>query len=117
MAPKEDTLASQSSDRLVVSLGRWSQFASRGFFAALAVLFAVAFFDPPRSRYALMGTLYLVALLFVLGIGCIVLLTVREVVLWKRKRWQFSLSTLLILTAELAIMLALITTAIRWSYS
>jgi hypothetical protein len=117
MQPEGHAVTFQTSDRLVASLGQLSKFASRTFFVALAVFFAIAFFAPSEGQYALIGALCLIALLLVSGIGCVVLLTAREIILLKRRRWRFSLRTLLILTAELAVILGIFATAIRLLYS
>ena len=52
--------------------------------------------------------LVLVAFVFLCGIACILLFVAREMVLWKRKQWQFSLLSLLLVMTQIALAFAVL---------
>jgi hypothetical protein len=99
---------SVSDDRLINFLSHLFKLAVVGFAIAFIALGAVALLGSPQSVFAFIVVFCVAAAVFLLGIGCVMLLATREIILWRRQQWRFSLRTLLIVTTLIAVGLGLI---------
>jgi hypothetical protein len=90
-------------------LTRLIRIAIAVFVVAFALTLAFAsLIGPPERLYEIVLVASTTLLLLASGLACVGIFFARELVLWKRGRWRFSLGRLLLVMTLLAIALGLI---------
>src|SRR5687768_3524280 len=101
----------QSNAHLIKLLTRCSRYPSLVVFLAFVPLIVFAVSGPPETIYWLTIAVRADVLIFVSGIGCVCLLVAREMILRNQRPWRFSLGTLLVVMAVIAMLLGVLAMA------